>query len=126
MNESALKCKQLIDMFLGLSKTTPNHTKKHGPFSKALQQAISLLRFRMIESNIKLDIISKENKQTQLANINTPIISMIFYLILNEVLTAYSHFKLISMDDNTTIPQQACNMTGTISENSNNASPLQG
>lgn len=93
MKLSATRAKTLIETFLGFSRMNPQQAKS-GNLSIALEQALNLLRFRLVESNLKLHI-DKNFQHSSLINVNTSIFCMVFYLILGELLTALAHGQLI-------------------------------
>ena len=93
MKKSGERCKQLIDVFLGFSKQRLDSAKVDS-LKEAFQEALGLLRFRMIESNALLEIDFREDDQ-DLFETNISVISMIFYLIFSEILTIFSKTKLI-------------------------------
>lgn len=95
MKNGAKRCKELVEIFLGFSKFSP--TAAQAPSIKdSVDQAINLLRFRMIESNLRLDIKYTATLETFSHQINSSIMSMILYLILNELMTAFAHERLIT------------------------------
>lgn len=95
MKNGAKRCKELVDIFLGFSKFAP--VSGDVPSIKgSLDQAINLLRFRMIESNLRLDMKYHPTLESFNHQINSSILSMIFYLILSELMTAFAHERLIS------------------------------
>lgn len=95
MRNGAKRCKELVEIFLGFSKFSPAAGK--APSIKAsLDQAINLLRFRMIESNLRLDVKYIPTLETFSHEMNSSIMSMIMYLILSELMTAFAHERLIT------------------------------
>lgn len=90
---SAKRCKDLVQIFLGFSKMTSTPTTIK--LKDAFDQAMSLLRFRIVESKIRpeisYEIIGKERSY----KLNYSILSMILYLILSEFLTSLSHCQLL-------------------------------
>lgn len=95
MRKGAIRCKQLIDIFLGFSKFSPEK-KSQGSLKMAFLQALDLLRFRMIESDVRLNIDVLETHETFNRSINISVVAMIFYLIFNEIVTAFSHLRLLN------------------------------
>ncbi len=95
MKRGSLRCKVLVETFLGFSRMTPLHTAK-GSFSSSLEQALNLIRFRLVENNIKLSF--KYDLKDNDRPINSSIFSMVFYLIFGELITAFSHHSLITKD----------------------------
>lgn len=101
MKEGAERCRDLIRVFLGFSRVRPDEYSSHGegkdsksPVETSLTQALSLLRFRMIESNLRFDIATEVDDRIA-SGVNSSIMSMIFYLILGDVLTSISHLQLV-------------------------------
>ncbi|MFA6236419.1 MAG: histidine kinase dimerization/phospho-acceptor domain-containing protein [Bacteriovorax sp.] len=111
MKNGAKRCKELVEIFLGFSKFSP--TAAVAPSIKdSVDQAINLLRFRMIESNTRLEIKYTATLETFSHQINSSIMSMILYLILNELMTAFAHERLITQSN-------IAAMTGELMEFSN-------
>lgn len=98
MSQSGRRCKDLIEIFLGFSRAQPNKGDAHdidGVFLKSLE----LIRFRTIESNVRFEFSIQKKSGAFKRGINDSILSMMFYLILNEILTSFSHHKLVSHDE---------------------------
>lgn len=99
MKNGALRCKQLVETFLGFSRANPTlaHSANHnlGPIDFCYQQAQNLLRFRTVESGIRFnfDYIKHADFRSQ---INPSLLTMTFYLILGELMTLYSHQMLVA------------------------------
>lgn len=96
MKSGAKRCKELVEIFLGFSKFAPSAQVKIS-IKDSLDQAINLLRFRMIESNLRLDMKYSPTLENFSHQINASIMSMIFYLICSELMTAYAHHRLVTM-----------------------------
>lgn len=95
MKTGARRCKELVEIFLGFSRATPRNLTGAPPSLEAFEKALSLSRFRMIESNLRLDFST--SKQTAFhRETNTSILAMVWYLILGEVMTASSHHQLVT------------------------------
>jgi hypothetical protein len=96
MKNSLKRCSELINVFLGFSRAHPinGHEKI---ITSSFRQSLDLLRFRMVESNICLNI-EFQVKNSFEKSINPSILTMVFYLILNGVLTSYSKMKLLNQD----------------------------
>ena len=95
MNNGAKRCKELVEIFLGFSKFSP--VAMNAPSIKvSLDQAINLLRFRMIESNIRLEMKYIPTLERFSPQVNFSIMSMILYLIMSELMTAFAHERLIT------------------------------
>ncbi len=99
LNEDAIRCKHLVDIFLGLSKRRQTNNNLKSSYKESLTQALNLLRFRMIEFGSMLSLDLKEIDSMNNNDVNLSITSMIFYLVFSEVLTAYSHFSLITQKE---------------------------
>lgn len=111
MRNGAKRCKELVEIFLGFSKFSPSAGQ--APSIKAsLDQALNLLRFRMIEANLRLDVKYSPTLETFSHQMNSSIMSMIMYLILSELMTAFAHERLITQTNITT-------MSGEVMEFSN-------
>lgn len=111
MKNGAKRCKELVEIFLGFSKFSPT-TGKVPSIKSSLDQAINLLRFRMIESNLRLEIKYMPTLEVFSRQMNSSIMSMILYLILSELMTAFAHERLITQTNITT-------MSGEVMEFSN-------
>ncbi len=111
MRNGAKRCKELVDIFLGFSKFSPSAGKTPS-IHASVDQAINLLRFRMIESNLRLEIKYTPTLETFAHQVNASIMSMILYLVLSELMTAFAHERLIAQ---TNIPT----MSGEVMEFSN-------
>ncbi|MCM2350103.1 MAG: hypothetical protein NDI69_08770 [Bacteriovoracaceae bacterium] len=99
MKNGALRCKQLIETFLGFSRANPRNLQ---PFESSLspieicyQQAQNLLRFRTVESGIRFNFVSNKHADFR-AEVNLSLLTMTFYLILGELMTLYSHQMLVA------------------------------
>ena len=101
MKESVKRCSELVSIFLGFSRKGPLHTET-GLLQNAFKQAVGLLRFRMIESNIRLKINVSESCGIFEMNLNTSVMAMIFYLILGEIMTVHSHTRLVVSGESNT------------------------
>lgn len=95
MKSGAKRCKELVEIFLGFSKFSPSAQVKIS-IKDSLDQAINLLRFRMIESNLRLDMKYSPTLENFSHQINASIMSMIFYLICSELMTAFAHHRLVT------------------------------
>lgn len=98
IKKSANKCKGLVEMFLGLSKARQSNGLTNS-LTTSLKQALGLLRFRMIEMCCFVDINIKESchliqKKNSLI-FNESVMSIVFYLLLNECLTEFSRDMLL-------------------------------
>jgi hypothetical protein len=104
MKSGVTRCKKLVETFLGFSQVKSSRFKSPDVevINDSVTQAIELLRFRIIENNIKFDysFISQGNF---LGVCNQHILTMTFYLILGELLTSNSHQKLIENTKNNSL-----------------------
>ncbi|MBY0412771.1 MAG: hypothetical protein K2Q18_01330 [Bdellovibrionales bacterium] len=96
MKSGAKRCKELVEIFLGFSKFSPTTLTKIS-IEASLDQAINLLRFRMIESNLRLEMKYLPTLESFSHQINASIMSMILYLICSELMTAFAHHRLVTM-----------------------------
>lgn len=94
IKEGATRCKNLVEIFLGFSRYRSENIPK-GAIHQSIYQALELLRFRMIENNIKLDVdfVGEGRFETP---INPSMVSMLYYLVFGEVLTHFGHYRLVS------------------------------
>lgn len=113
MRNGAKRCKELVEIFLGFSKFSP--AAGQAPSIKAsLDQAINLLRFRMIEANLRLDVKYSPSLETFSHQMNSSIMSMIMYLILSELMTAFAHERLITQTNITSMSGEVMEFTNQI------------
>lgn len=96
MKSGARRCKELVEIFLGFSKFSPSAQSKIS-IQDSFDQALNLLRFRMIESNLRVDIKYIGTLEKFSHQINSSVMSMIFYLISSELMTSYAHHRLVAM-----------------------------
>ena len=99
MKNGALRCKQLIETFLGFSRANPMNVISSelslSTIDICYQQAQNLLRFRTVESGIRFSFNSIKHAGFRY-QINPSLLTMTFYLILGELMTLYSHQLLIA------------------------------
>lgn len=99
MKNGAMRCKQLIETFLGFSRANPRHLltdqSAMSPIDICYQQAQNLLRFRTVESGIRFNFESIKHAEFR-AQVNPSLLTMTFYLILGELMTLYSHQLLVA------------------------------
>lgn len=98
MKESAKRCRDLIEIFLGFSKVSKN-AQKTCSIEQAVKQSLNMLRFRMIESNLRFEL-SYEIIERAGFHVSFSTSTMLFYLLFGEVLTAVNHNMLISSQNN--------------------------
>jgi len=92
MKNGAIRCKQLIETFLGFSRVRfETEANSLNPFSNiefCYQQAQNLLRFRSIECGLRINL--KYHHHSQFKNyLNPSLLTMTFYLIFGELMTLY-------------------------------------
>lgn len=92
LKESASRAKGLIETFLSISKHSTNKGASK-LISLEIDKALSLLRYRIIESGINLNVEQLEglrNKDSRLV-----VLPIVLYLIFGELLTIFSHKRLV-------------------------------
>lgn len=97
MKNGAKRCKELVDIFLGFSRFSLK-SQALPSIRDSLDQAINLLRFRMIESNLRLEMRYSPTLEHFSHQVNSSIMSMILYLICSELMTAFAHHRLINQN----------------------------
>ncbi len=108
MKKGAQRCRDLIQTFLGFSKIKPvsnldeNQDFPKNSVIKSFEQAFHLIRFRLIENNLKLNFKQKMIKRFNYS-FNSSVLAMVFYLILGEIITSFSHFLLVSGEGSKTL-----------------------
>ncbi len=113
MKKGARRCRDLVQTFLGFSKIKPMDLKNTFKSSdkklvvESFEQAFHLLRFRLIENNMKLNIDIKRIEAFE-QPLNRSVLAMIFYLIMGEIITSFSHYLLISHEENKTLTGSMC------------------
>lgn len=99
MKNGAMRCKQLIETFLGFSRANPTNLNNSevalSTIDICYQQAQNLLRFRTVESGIRFNFESIKHADFR-ASVNPSLLTMTFYLILGELMTLYSHQLLVA------------------------------
>ena len=95
MRNGAKRCKELIEIFLGFSRLSPKESGESS-LKLSLDQAVNLLRFRMVESDLRLDMKLNAANEHISFDINSSVLSMIIYLILSELMTAFAHHRLLA------------------------------
>ena len=95
MKKSASRCKDLVELFLGFSKFDRGQELFDDAIQTSFDQALNLARYRMIEQNCILDFkYYKFSKNGPI--VNPSIVSMVFYLLLNDFMTTFGHYQLIT------------------------------
>jgi hypothetical protein len=99
MKNGAVRCKQLIETFLGFSRANPKGPQgmemKMSPIEVCYQQAQNLLRFRTVESGIRFSLHYSRHADFR-PEVNLSLLTMTFYLIFGELMTLYSHQMLVA------------------------------
>jgi hypothetical protein len=99
MKNGAVRCKQLIETFLGFSRANPNRLQciegQLSPVEICYQQALNLLRFRTVESGIRFSFTYSKHTDFR-SQINLSLFTMTLYLIMGELMTLYSHHMLVA------------------------------
>ena len=98
MKNGAQRCKQLVETFLGFSRANTGsiiQNTKVSSIEVCYQQAQNLLRFRTVESGIRLSLDYSKHTDFR-ASVNLSLMTMTFYLILGELMTLYSHQLLVA------------------------------
>lgn len=109
IKKGTIRCKHIVETFLGFSKAKPENILNSSmqrdklnqnslSISTAFNQALDLIRFRLIENNIKL-IHQYSVEKEYLQRVNGSIFAMIFYLLFGELITLFGHYQLIAEKD---------------------------
>ncbi|OFZ24043.1 MAG: hypothetical protein A2202_07615 [Bdellovibrionales bacterium RIFOXYA1_FULL_36_14] len=99
MQDSAKRSKELVEIFLGFSKKDPRYYKSTNVKTSFIL-AINLLRFRMIESSVRLEMSELIEVKPLRKELNSSVMAMIFYIILGEMITIVSKMGLINSGPN--------------------------
>jgi signal transduction histidine kinase len=96
MKQGALRCKQLIETFLGFSRIKPQEggMLEKDLLKRCFEQALHLQRFRMVESELRVTITHRQQHPFAYP-LHAPTATMLAYLVLGEVMTAFHHLKLL-------------------------------
>jgi hypothetical protein len=113
MKSGAKRCKELVEIFLGFSRLAPHSASKIS-IKDSLDQAINLLRFRMIESNLRLDMRYRPTLESFQHSLNHSVVSMIFYLICSEMMTAFAHHRLLTDSQQTILSGEFLDLSNQI------------
>lgn len=95
MREGVLRCKKLVETFLGFSRIKTTSHNDGVELQECFNQAMDLVRFRLIENNIVFNSEYLVEKNFN-SDVNPYVISMILYLFFGEIVTNYSHQKLVT------------------------------
>lgn len=94
MKNGVLRCKKLVETFLGFSRLKRSEESPKQDIMSSLTSALELIRFRLIEDNIRINpkyCIYEDYAY----NFNPHALSMVFYMIIGETLTAFGHQNLV-------------------------------
>ena len=95
MKSGVLRCKNLVEMFLGFSRLDSHYPIENELTIKdIIQQSFDLIRFRLVESNMKYSFDYHLRKEFCISG-NPYVLSMTFYLVWSELMTAYSRRNLV-------------------------------
>lgn len=94
MKLSAGRCKDLIELFLGFSRTMVRNNAL-GNMKRSFEQAVRIIRFRMMEEGANFKILGFFSRDKFALQKNFPMMSMLFYLILNELINEIKHSGLV-------------------------------
>jgi hypothetical protein len=106
MRKSVLRCKKLVETFLGFSKVQGSSFHSTMSLEESFNQAMELIRFRLIENNITIYFEYTTNSKMS-SSVNGHVMSMIYYLLLGEVLTNFSHQNLVELKNSQKIEGEA-------------------
>ncbi|MBG60792.1 MAG: hypothetical protein CMJ16_10065 [Peredibacter sp.] len=103
MKAGVARCKKLVETFLGFSKLHAASVSKDESYSirACMDSAVDLIRFRLIENNIKLEASFSTERMVSF-NYNPHVLSMTLYLMLGDLLTNFGHQKLVANDRSAT------------------------
>lgn len=95
MRLGAERCRDLVQTFLGFSRVnSSNYKNLQVGLSTIIEQSLRLIRFRLVESNISVTPEFEKHDDFVMTG-NPYVLSMIFYLIWSEMVTAFSHLQLL-------------------------------
>lgn len=98
MKQGVLRCKNLVEMFLGFSRLDSQIHLTHSlEIKQIIQQSFDLIRFRMVEMNMNFNFNYKYKNKFELSG-NPYVLSMVFYLLWSGLVTAYSRHKLVALE----------------------------
>ena len=98
MKQSVNRCKKLVETFLGFSKVNNQDRGLTSYGKESFMQAMELMRFRLIESNITISFDYNQKEKLSYP-VSSHVLSMIFYLFLGELLTSFSHQNLVELSN---------------------------
>lgn len=101
IKKSTLRSKDLVETFLGFSRTesAESFPLKGMNIQKSIDQALNLIKSRMVETNIKINIESNFKQENHSLTIQPSILVMVLYLIFSELLTYYGHHMLLTLQE---------------------------
>jgi hypothetical protein len=91
------RSKQLVETFLGFSRYKAEVTLDGRVIKDSWEQALSIFRFRLVENKLNLNVTHQKFGYFAYS-INSSFVTMIFYLILNQLLTSISHLNLLKQE----------------------------
>ncbi len=95
MKQGALRCKQLVETFLGFSRIkTDNVSMEKDLLKRCFEQALHLQRFRMVESGLRVNLMFRQSHPFAYP-LHAPTATMLAYLVIGELMTAFHHLKLL-------------------------------
>ena len=98
MKNVVYRCRNLVAIFLGFSQVK-NLKEKQVSLNLSLEslfdQALELIRFRLIENNMTLKIDFKKHSEFQGA-FDSSVLAMMMYLLMGEIVTNFSHHNLVA------------------------------
>lgn len=97
IKETVYRCKGLVQTFLGFSKKEISDSDVVD-WNRIFDQAYDLLKFRMVESHLKLNYQIKQSGIFPV-RANSSVLTMVFYLMFNEFLTVASHRDLVESSE---------------------------
>lgn len=96
MKGGVLRCKKLVETFLGFSKLeAKGEASGENSVHTCVESAMELIRFRLIENNISL-VPNFDKKAPFGSSYNPHVMSMTIYLIIGDLLTGFGHHNLIA------------------------------
>ena len=96
MKKSGKRCKELVEIFLGFSRTHLGHQSPCAA-RDLVCHAYDLLRFRMMENGVHMDLIVKQGGAAfQHQQFNSSLITMVFYLLFGDIFTLVAHKRLLA------------------------------
>lgn len=96
MRQGTLRCKQLVETFLGFSRLMPVDGERRDKdlLKSCFEQALNLQRFRMVESGLRVTLTHFQQHPFAY-NLHAPTATMLGYLVIGDIMTAFHHLKLL-------------------------------